>query len=254
MEKAVRINSGDILIGRRNGANSHWHAVKTEGASVVSFKVRAFRNVGERVDRKDAVHVRPSPDKNSRKKFVERTWRYDETFSNYFYDKMILANKVPVDKDEITDYLIDGIPDEVTRNQVHIQRFERKEDLLQAFKKIMLRAPIKNHARVGNIPIANKTEIKHKTKPQTLSQETAEQNSVQAKYFNCNRTRHVAKSCDRLKRERGSCYECGAINRRLRDCPQRKRMTTESKAPQQQIEICITNLQRRKAEARQRIS
>lgn len=37
-------------------------------------------------------------------KFEKRTWRFDETFSNYFYDKVILANKVPVDEEELTDY------------------------------------------------------------------------------------------------------------------------------------------------------
>jgi len=48
-----------------------------------------------------------------RRKFEKKTWRYDETFSNNFYDKIILANKVPVEEKELTDYIIDGIPTEL---------------------------------------------------------------------------------------------------------------------------------------------
>lgn len=64
------------------------------------------------------------------------------------YDKMILVNRVPVHKDELTDYLIDGIPDEVTRNQARIQRFKKRENLLQEFEKIMLRVRITHESAI----------------------------------------------------------------------------------------------------------
>lgn len=170
-----------------------------------------------------------------KRKFEERNWRIDESFSNYFYDKTILANKMPIDENELTDYPVDGIPDEITRNQARIQRFGKKKDLLHAFEKIMLRASNKNHTRSNNNAIMNKMEMKHKTKPQTSSQEVAGQNSVPIKCYNCNQTEHVSKNCDKPKRERGSYYECGAIDHRLRDCPQRKKTKAGMKAPQQQL-------------------
>jgi len=55
-----------------------------------------------------------------RKQFERRTWRHGETFSHYFYDKIILANKVPVDEDELTDFIIDGMPDGIIRDQARI--------------------------------------------------------------------------------------------------------------------------------------
>ncbi|KMQ87578.1 hypothetical protein RF55_13099 [Lasius niger] len=46
-----------------------------------------------------------------RKKFEERTWRMNESFTSYYHDKIILANRVPIEDDEVVDYVIDGIPD-----------------------------------------------------------------------------------------------------------------------------------------------
>lgn len=46
-----------------------------------------------------------------RKKFEERTWQTNESFTSYFHDKVILANRVPIADDEVVDYVIDGIPD-----------------------------------------------------------------------------------------------------------------------------------------------
>lgn len=74
-----------------------------------------------------------------RKQFERRTWRYGETFSHYFYDKVILANKVPVDEDELTDFIMDDMPDGIIRDQGRIQCFKEKEDLLKAFEKVMIR-------------------------------------------------------------------------------------------------------------------
>lgn len=82
-----------------------------------------------------------------RKKFEEKTWCSGETFSNYFFNKTILANKISVDEDELIDYIIDGISDETIRNQARIQRFKRKEDLLKTFEKVVLRVPNESYAR-----------------------------------------------------------------------------------------------------------
>jgi len=36
-------------------------------------------------------------------------WRTNETFADYLYDKMTLANRVPVEDAEIISYVIEGI-------------------------------------------------------------------------------------------------------------------------------------------------
>ncbi|KYN30352.1 Gag-Pol polyprotein [Trachymyrmex cornetzi] len=155
-----------------------------------------------------------------RRRFEKRVWRNDETFNNYFYDKTILANKVPVDEDELVDYIIDGT-DEITRNQARIQTFKTKEELLSAFGKITFQAANRSYARDSSSTNTRKAEFKRKTKQQAPSQEG--QDNAEVKCYNCNQPGHVAKNCDKPRRERGSCYECGAADHRLRDCPRKKR-------------------------------
>lgn len=82
-----------------------------------------------------------------RRTFENRTWKKDETFSEYLHDKMIMGNRVPIDKKEMLDYIIDDIPDEILQNQARIQRFETMSDLQEAFEKVTLGD--KNTSRVG---------------------------------------------------------------------------------------------------------
>lgn len=74
-----------------------------------------------------------------RKQFEERVWQREETFHQYVHEKVILANRVPVNEDEIIDYLIDGIPAVNLRDQACMGRFATKASLLQAFEKVTLR-------------------------------------------------------------------------------------------------------------------
>jgi len=53
-----------------------------------------------------------------------------------------------------------------------------------------------------------------------------------SKCYNCNKEgqKFVAKDCDKAKKERGSCYECGATDHLMRDCKKKKQMTTVAAA------------------------
>lgn len=73
-----------------------------------------------------------------RKQFEERMWKSEETFSTYFYEKIILANRVPVEEEEMLEYLIEGIPNIQIRNQARLQQFESNAELLKAFENISL--------------------------------------------------------------------------------------------------------------------
>lgn len=75
----------------------------------------------------------------TRRKFETRAWKRDETFHEYVHEKIIMGNRVPIETDEMLDYIIDGIPDNVLRNQAHIQRFKGVESLLEAFEAVTLR-------------------------------------------------------------------------------------------------------------------
>ena len=75
----------------------------------------------------------------SRKLFEGRYWKHGEKFSEYVHDKVIMGNRVPVDKEEIIDHIIDGIPDALLKNQARMQSFESVAELLKAFEKVTIR-------------------------------------------------------------------------------------------------------------------
>ncbi|KMQ84408.1 hypothetical protein RF55_17802 [Lasius niger] len=63
-----------------------------------------------------------------RKKFEERTWQTNESFTSYYHDKIILANRVPIEDDEVVDYVIDGISDRNLQDQARIMQFESQSN------------------------------------------------------------------------------------------------------------------------------
>ena len=67
-----------------------------------------------------------------RREFENRTWQHNEPFSDYFYDKVILANRVSVTDEEIVDHLVDGIPDPRLRNQARNQKGKKDHALTVA--------------------------------------------------------------------------------------------------------------------------
>ncbi|XP_054015387.1 uncharacterized protein LOC128896206 [Hylaeus anthracinus] len=146
-----------------------------------------------------------------RRKFEERSWRIHENFSEYHHDKMILANQVGVEDEELIDYMIDGIPDDLLRNQARMYRFAESSELLEAFEKISLK------------PRTNKNVVVDKrimASPRS-SGNTCAVNPLQPvrRCYNCNGEGHLADSCLKPKRERGSCFSCGEQGHGYLKCP-----------------------------------
>lgn len=54
------------------------------------------------------------------------------------HQKIILGNLVPINEDEIVEYIIDGIPDRVLRDQARVSNVKTKAALLEAFERITL--------------------------------------------------------------------------------------------------------------------
>lgn len=46
-----------------------------------------------------------------RREFEARVWKAEESFADYYHEKTILANRVPIVEDELLDYLVEGITD-----------------------------------------------------------------------------------------------------------------------------------------------
>lgn len=56
-----------------------------------------------------------------RKQFEQRVWRKDKTFNEYLHQKIIMGNRIGIDEDEMTEYIIEGIPDPILRDQARVQ-------------------------------------------------------------------------------------------------------------------------------------
>lgn len=101
-----------ILVGMRLKQKAlQWFHSKPEHLEI---------SVDELIERMQSIFEHRPTKMDLRRQFEKRFWRNDETFSNYFYDKTILTNRIPIDEKKLTDYIIDGIPDEITRNQARI--------------------------------------------------------------------------------------------------------------------------------------
>ena len=68
--------------------------------------------------------------------------RGSEAFREYVHDKIIMANKVPIDDREIIPYLLQGMPDPQLRDQARLLKLRTKADLLEVFEDVTLRGPV----------------------------------------------------------------------------------------------------------------
>lgn len=96
-----------MLINMRlKGKASEWFQLKAEHVELLLDDLLA--KLSEMYD------YRPTKVK-LRKKSEERVWKSSKTFYQYVYEKIILANQVPIPEDEIeneiVEYLIHGIPE-----------------------------------------------------------------------------------------------------------------------------------------------
>ena len=89
------------------------------------------------VELRKMFHHRPDKITMGRR-FEERVWTKTETFHDYVHEKMILANHLGMDDDEVLSYIIDGIPDVQLRDVARLQGFRTSQSLLQAFEEISL--------------------------------------------------------------------------------------------------------------------
>lgn len=161
-----------------------------------------------------------------RKKFEERVWKKEETFHEYFHEKLILGNRVPISDDEILEYVIDGIPDEVLRNQARIQRFSTADGLLEAFEKVTLRD--RNTSVTANSAKSDKRgneQSKGERKESSNSNENKKSGTVRC--YNCGERDHVSTNCP-TKDQGTKCFKCGERGYIALKCTKKSKTNKES--------------------------
>lgn len=136
-----------------------------------------------------------------RKAFENRVWKEDETFNEYLHDKTIMGNRFSIDKEELLDYVIDGIPNETLRNQARMQRFTTTDALQEALGKTSL------HEQ--NTMKSNKGERQNSNRAaKNLNIKTTSDKETKAKRcFNCGQYDHLSNNCPSKERAQ-KCFGC----------------------------------------------
>ncbi|XP_076398196.1 uncharacterized protein LOC143266635 [Megachile rotundata] len=162
-----------------------------------------------------------------RREMEIRTWNKNETFYDYYLEKMILANRINVDPEELVDLLIDGIPDIRLRDQARMNCYKSAEELLRAFKKIALeentsfdrkRAATSRHSTRDGIIATSRQSTRDEITATSRQSIRDEITNKEFRCYNCNTTGHLKKNCPKPLRTWGSCYRCGSTQHRANNC------------------------------------
>ncbi|XP_076398246.1 FU domain-containing protein T48 isoform X3 [Megachile rotundata] len=201
-------SSSRILIGSKlKGKALSWFQSRTEHLQV---------STEELLSRMETMFDYRESRLEVRRKFELRKWITNESFNEYFHDKLILANRVPVPDEEIVDSAIDGIPDQTLRNQARLCNFTTTPALLKAFSKVRLPRASRNPATSGIS--MNQSRMKELS----TAKESAVPPAVPPiRCYNCNRIGHRSLECRLPKREKGSCFHCGGMGHLFHTCPKR---------------------------------
>ncbi|XP_067629759.1 uncharacterized protein [Eurosta solidaginis] len=131
-----------------------------------------------------------------RRKLEARKWKAGEKFAHYLNDKIISANPLELEEEEIVEYAIEGITDYRLRTQAYLQSYATKAQLIKAFSKVDIKA--------------------------AATTSTAPDGLRELRCYNCNIRGHLAANCLKPKRELGACYVCGSKDHRAAACDKKK--------------------------------
>lgn len=168
------------------------------------------------------------PNRASRKRdFEQRRWKYGERFSDYYHQKIILGNRVPVDEEEMIEYLIEGIPDVILRNQARIERFQTRGALFSAFEKVVLQTGAETN-RTWRTPTESSEEF---TKQRSRHAEGSQQAIIRC--HNCGAKGHRGIECP-LKERGTKCFQCRGFGHIAAKCPERTSAATDKRLSEAQ--------------------
>lgn len=164
-----------------------------------------------------------------RRKFEAKEWKMTENFADY-HEKVILAKNIPIDEDEMVDYLIDGIPNERIRDMARVKEFACKEDMLRVFEKFSLKSEGMNLGRRDS-RYYEKIDKKNNVSRSNVNRVLEDKKDDQAKKDN------------EILRKKIRCYNCSKFSHWSNECkePKRKKDLASSAGKKSSSEQLSTN-------------
>jgi len=221
LKQTYRLNDehARILVGMRlRGKALEWLHSKAE---LVEISVEAL--LGEL---KIMFDHRPSK-VILRKKFEERVWKKGETFGDYMHQKVILGNRVPIEEEELIEYIIDGIPDHILRNQARVSGLKTRAALMDSFERITLW----NKKHLGTRTDEEKSQLRPKM---NRNSESGNGDQKKRNCFNCGLPDHFSKDCP-TKENGPKCFKCGERGHIAAKCSEKRADVKDSYVTQVQV-------------------
>uniref|UniRef100_A0A1Y1MJM7 CCHC-type domain-containing protein n=1 Tax=Photinus pyralis TaxID=7054 RepID=A0A1Y1MJM7_PHOPY len=178
-----------IMVTKLLGAALEWYYSKVDYVtmSLSSFKVELRSMFASRPSRIALM-----------KSMEARRWRKDEKFSTYFNDKVVLANKVNLDRADVIEYVIDGFDNSVLQSQARMKGFSTLAELQQTMNNI-------TGADRGSARVSSEKPVVESSGSVTRSSQSNSRTALRC--FNCNGLNHRSSECSKPRREKGSCYQ-----------------------------------------------
>jgi transposase InsO family protein len=142
----------------------------------------------------------------------KRTMKKEESVQQYLLAMRELASRGSIEVDALIQYVVDGIPD-YTNNKMSL--YEAK-DLKELKTKLDVYSKIKKKC-VKSVSASNNKPGEPPKKSTSSSAGKGGMSVVRC--YNCNEAGHYASSCQKPKREKGSCYTCGGTDHIRKNCP-----------------------------------
>ena len=170
-----------------------------------------------------------------RRKFESRSWKTNENFAVYFNDdKVILANQLQLDEQEIVNYLIDGLDNNILQSQSRMQKFKSAHKMISVFCQLTnADRGIPNSTETETRPVRQQNQRANNVNKKFVSNSSATQdmagkgnNAVVC--GNCFGKGHLTADCKRSKREEKKCFHCNASGHYIKNCPQKESKTSET--------------------------
>jgi len=136
------------------------------------------------------------------------------------HQKVILGNRVPIEEDELIEYVIDGIPERALRDQARISGLKTRASLMASFERVTLWDKKHTGTKSG--------EEKSQFRPKVdKNSESGKSEQKKRNCFNCGLSDHLGKDCP-TKENGPKCFKCGGRGHIASKCPEKRADVKES--------------------------